>query len=301
MRISTFFYTLKQGIVNIFRNKWFSLASIATISASLFILGLFYAVILNFQNIVHTAEEGVSVTIFFQEGTTEDRMKEIGAQIETRDDVTRVEFTSAEEAWEYYKENFIPEEYADGFPEGDNPLENCASYEIFMDDVSHQAELVAYLETIPEIREINESALAATTLTGVNALVAYVSAGIIIILVLVSMFLINNTVTIGISVRKEEINIMKYIGATDFFVRAPFVIEGILIGILGCILPLAGIYVMYNNVLEFINNRFSILSGLLQFLPVNEVYRTLVPVVVVIGVGIGFLGSFFTVRKHLHV
>ncbi len=301
MRISTFFYTLKQGIINIFRNKWFSLASIATISASLFILGLFYAVILNFQNIVHTAEEGVSVTIFFQEGTTEERMKEIGAQIETRDDVTRVEFTSAEEAWEYYKENFIPEEYADGFPEGDNPLENCASYEIFMDDVSHQAELVAYLETIPEIREINESALAATTLTGVNALVAYVSAGIIIILVLVSMFLINNTVTIGISVRKEEINIMKYIGATDFFVRAPFVIEGILIGILGCILPLAGIYVMYNNVLEFINNRFSILSGLLQFLPVNEVYRTLVPVVVVIGVGIGFLGSFFTVRKHLHV
>ena len=75
MRISTFFYTLKQGIINIFRNKWFSLASIATISASLFILGLFYAVILNFQNIVHTAEEGVSVTIFFQEGTTEERMK----------------------------------------------------------------------------------------------------------------------------------------------------------------------------------------------------------------------------------
>src|SRR5699024_2061065 len=124
--------------------------------------------------------------------------------------------------------NFIPEEYADGFPEGDNPLENCASYEIFMDDVEHQADLVAYLETIPEIRTVNQSALAANTLTGVSALVAYVSAGIIIILILVSMFLINNTVTIGISVRKEEINIMKYIGATDFFVRAPFVIEGIL-------------------------------------------------------------------------
>lgn len=301
MRISTFFYTLKQGIINIFRNKWFSLASIATISASLFILGLFYAVILNFQNIVHTAEEGVSVTIFFQEGTTEERMQEIGAQIEARDDVTRVEFTSADEAWEYYKENFIPEEYADGFPEGDNPLENCASYEIFMDDVEHQADLVAYLETIPEIRTVNQSALAANTLTGVNALVAYVSAGIIIILILVSMFLINNTVTIGISVRKEEINIMKYIGATDFFVRAPFVIEGILIGIFGSILPLAGIYVMYNNVLEFIDNRLSILAGLLQFLPVNELYRTMVPVVVLIGVGIGFLGSFVTVRKHLRV
>ena len=132
MRISTFFYTLKQGIINIFRNKWYSLASIATISASLFILGLFYAVILNFQTIVHSAEEGVSVTIFFQEGTTEERMQEIGAQIEARDDVARVEFTSAAEAWEFYKENFIPEEYSDGFPEGDMSWRICFRLELLV-------------------------------------------------------------------------------------------------------------------------------------------------------------------------
>ena len=170
----------------------------------------------------------------------EERMQEIGAQIEARDDVARVEFTSAAEAWEFYKENFIPEEYSDGFPEGDNPLENSASFEIYMEDISQQDELVSYLESIPEIRTVNQSELAATTLTGVNALVAYVSAGIIVILLLVSIFLISNTVMIGISVRKEEIGIMKYIGATDFFVRAPFVIEGILIGVLGSVLPLAG-------------------------------------------------------------
>ncbi len=301
MRISTFFYTLKQGIINIFRNKWYSLASIATISASLFILGLFYAVILNFQTIVHSAEEGVSVTIFFQEGTTEERMQEIGAQIEARDDVARVEFTSAAEAWEFYKENFIPEEYSDGFPEGDNPLENSASFEIYMEDISQQDELVSYLESIPEIRTVNQSELAATTLTGVNALVAYVSAGIIVILLLVSIFLISNTVMIGISVRKEEIGIMKYIGATDFFVRAPFVIEGILIGVLGSVLPLAGLYIMYTNVLQFIQARFAVLSNLLHFIPVGEVFRTLLPVIVLMGVGIGFVGSFITVRKHLRV
>lgn len=301
MRISTFFYTLKQGIINIFRNKWYSLASIATISASLFILGLFYAVILNFQTIVHSAEEGVSVTIFFQEGTTEERMQEIGAQIEARDDVARVEFTSAAEAWEFYKENFIPEEYSDGFPEGDNPLENAASFEIYMEDISQQDELVSYLESIPEIRTVNQSELAATTLTGVNALVAYVSAGIIVILLLVSIFLISNTVMIGISVRKEEIGIMKYIGATDFFVRAPFVIEGILIGVLGSVLPLAGLYIMYTNVLQFIQARFAVLSNLLHFMPVGEVFRTLLPVIVLMGVGIGFVGSFITVRKHLRV
>lgn len=299
MRISTFFYILKQGIINIFRNKWFSLASVATISACLFLFGLFYAVITNFQSIVKSAEEGVSVTIFFQHGTSEEQIMEIGSKIEARDEVSKIEYTSPDQAWEYYKENWIPEEFSDGFP--DNPLENSASYAIYMKDISQQAALVEYLNSIPEIRTVNQSELAASTLTGVNALVAYVSAGIILILLLVSVFLISNTVTIGISVRKEEISIMKYIGATDFFVRAPFVIEGILIGIFGSALPLGTIYVLYNKVVEYIGTKFSVLSGLLNFLPVNTVFSTLAPVVVAIGVGIGFLGSFITVRKHLRV
>ena len=299
MRISTFFYTLKQGIINIFRNKWFSLASVATISACLFLFGLFYAVITNFQSIVKSAEEGVSVTIFFQPGTTEEQIMDIGSKIEARDEVSKIEYTSPEQAWEYYKENWIPEEFSDGFP--DNPLEISASYAIYMKDISQQTALVDYLNSIPEIRPVNQSELAASTLTGVNALVAYVSAGIILILLLVSVFLISNTVTIGISVRKEEISIMKYIGATDFFVRAPFVIEGILIGVFGSALPLGTIYVLYNKVVEYIGTKFSVLSGLLNFLPVNTVFSTLAPVVVAIGVGIGFLGSFITVRKHLRV
>lgn len=299
MRISTFFYTLKQGIINIFRNKWFSLASVATISACLFLFGLFYAVITNFQSIVKSAEEGVSVTIFFQPGTTEEQIMDIGSKIEARDEVSKIEYTSPQQAWEYYKENWIPEEFSDGFP--DNPLENSASFAIYMKDISQQTALVDYLSSIPEIRTVNQSELAASTLTGVNALVAYVSAGIILILLLVSVFLISNTVTIGISVRKEEISIMKYIGATDFFVRAPFVIEGILIGVFGSALPLGTIYVLYNKVVEYIGTKFSVLSGLLNFLPVNTVFSTLAPVVVAIGVGIGFLGSFITVRKHLRV
>ena len=299
MRISTFFYTLKQGIINIFRNKWFSLASVATISACLFLFGLFYAVITNFQSIVKSAEEGVSVTIFFQPGTTEEQIMDIGSKIEARDEVSKIEYTSPQQAWEYYKENWIPEEFSDGFP--DNPLENSAIYAIYMKDISQQTALVDYLSSIPEIRTVNQSELAASTLTGVNALVAYVSAGIILILLLVSVFLISNTVTIGISVRKEEISIMKYIGATDFFVRAPFVIEGILIGVFGSALPLGTIYVLYNKVVEYIGTKFSVLSGLLNFLPVNTVFSTLAPVVVAIGVGIGFLGSFITVRKHLRV
>ena len=299
MRISTFFYTLKQGVINIFRNKLFSLASIATISACLFLFGLFYAVILNFQNVVRTAEEDVSVTVFFKDGTTQEEMEQIGAQIRARDEVSEAKFISADEAWAEWAPENIGEDYNEIYTE--NPLEGMDNYEIYMNDVSKQESLVDWLESIPQVDEVRHSEVAATTLTGVNALVAYTSVGIIAILLAVSVFLINNTVMIGISVRKSEIEIMKYIGATDFFVRSPFVIEGILIGLIGSLLPLGLIYVLYKKVIDYVMIEFPSLSGLLQFLPVSEIYRTLLPVCMGLGAGIGFLGSFITVRKHLRV
>ena len=298
MRISTFFYTIKQGCINIFRNKWFTLASIATIGACLFLFGLFYAIIANFQNIVKTAQEGVSVTVFFDEGISQERIEEIGTLIDKRPEVSKKEFISADEAWEGFKEEYLGE-YADGFTE--NPLADSASYEIYLNDVSMQPALVTYLEGVDGIRLVNRSEVTASTLTGVNALIAYVSVGIIAILFAVSIFLISNTVMIGISVRKEEISIMKYIGATDFFVRFPFVIEGMLIGATGALIPVGIIYVLYNKVIEYIMVEFSTLTQLLSFLSVDEIFGILLSVSVLMGVGIGFLGSMITVRKHLRV
>lgn len=298
MRISTFFYTIKQGFVNIFRNKWFSLASIATIGACLFLFGMFYSVLANFQNIVKTAQEGVSVTVFFDEGISQEKIEEIGTLIDKRPEVSKKVFISADEAWDSFKDEYLGE-YADGFTE--NPLADSASYEIYLNDVSMQPALVTYLEGVEGIRLVNRSEVTAATLTGVNALVAYISLGIIVILFAVSIFLISNTVTIGISVRKEEISIMKYIGATDFFVRSPFVIEGMLIGVIGALIPTGIIYVLYNKVIAYIVERFASLSKLLSFLPVETIFSTLFPVSIAMGVGIGFLGSIITVRKHLRV
>jgi cell division transport system permease protein len=253
---------------------------------------------MNFQYIVKTAEEGVSVTVFFDEGIDDTRIQEIGEMISRRPEVSAINFVSAEEAWDSFKEEYLGD-YADGFTE--NPLADSANYEIYLNDVSMQSALVTYLESLDGIRLVNRSDIAATTLTGVNALVAYVSVGIIVILFAVSVFLISNTVTIGISVRKEEINIMKYIGATDFFVRSPFVLEGMLIGLIGASIPLGIIYFMYNMVLEYVTERFSMLSSLLSFLTVDEIFQVLTPISLGIGVGIGFLGSIVTVRKHLRV
>lgn len=298
MRFSTFLYTLKQGIVNIFRNKWYSLASIATISACLFLFGILYSIVANFQYIVNETQNNVAVTIFFEEDVSDERIAEIGSLIEARTEVDHIRFVSAEEAWESFKEDYLGE-YADGFTE--NPLENSENYEIFLNDVSMQSSLVSYLESIDEIRLINKSDQMADALGGINSLVGYVAAGIVLILLLVSVFLIGNTVTIGISVRKEEINIMKYIGATDFFVRFPFVIEGMLIGAVGSLIPLGIVYLVYNNVVSYVLNRYTMLQMFLTFLPVTQIFNVLVPVSVCIGVGIGFIGSMAAVRKHIRV
>ena len=299
MRFSTLIYTIKQGIVNIFRNKWYSLASMATISACLFMFGIFYSLVANFQYIVKEAQDGVAVTVFFEEGISDERIAEIGSLIEKRAEVSHVNFVSADAAWESFKDDYLGE-YADGFGD-DNPLPNSANYEVYLNDVSMQDSLVTYVESLDGVRRVNRSEVTANTLSGMNKLIGYASAGIIAILLAVSIFLISNTVTIGISVRKEEINIMKYIGATDFFVRAPFVIEGILIGLAGSVLPLAIIYVIYNTVIAYVSTRFSMLSQLLKFLTVDQVFQVLMPISLIIGIGIGFFGSFSTVRKHIRV
>ena len=143
--------------------------------------------------------------------------------------------------------------------------------------------------------------MVANTLSDFNKLIGYVSAAIIIILLMVAVFLISNTITVGIGVRREEIEIMKLIGATDYFVRAPFIVEGIFIGMIGSVIPLVILYLMYGKVIGYIIERFVFLNNVLKFLPVQTVFKTLVPVALILGVGIGFLGSRITIRKHLSV
>jgi cell division transport system permease protein len=302
MRISTFFYTIKQGLVNIWKNKLFSLASIATMTACIFLFGLFYMIVTNFQSMVKDAEAGVAVTVLFDEGISDQRIEEIGEEISKRVEVSHYDFISADDAWAEFKDVYFEgnEAAAESFGT-DNPLANSASYAIYMNDISMQPALVTYLQNIDGVREVKQSERVANTLTDFNSLIGYISAGIILILLGVAVFLISNTITVGISVRREEIAIMKLIGATDYFVRAPFVVEGMVIGLIGAAIPLGILYVLYGKVIVYIGEKFSFISSMMQFLSVDEVFRTLVPVALILGVGIGFIGSRITIRKHLKV
>ncbi|MCD8380326.1 MAG: permease-like cell division protein FtsX, partial [Lachnospiraceae bacterium] len=201
MRINSLLYTLKEGFVSLFRNKWYTLASVATISACLFLLGAFAAIMLNLQYIVNNVQREISVTVFFESGTTEDEMLTLRDQLILREEVDHVEYTSADEAWESFAVELGITEYLDSFT--DNPLADSASLTIYMSDVSMQSDLVSFLESQEIVRRVNKSEIAATTLGSLNSLVGIASMAIIGILFLVSVFLINNTITIGISIRIE--------------------------------------------------------------------------------------------------
>ena len=298
MRIRTFFYTIGQGIKSLFRNGWYSIASVATITACLFLFGMFYTIIVNFQHMVRSAEEGVSITVFFKEGTSEDEIQVLKAEVEKRPEVSKVDFQTADEAWDSFKKQYLGD-YAGGFP--DNPLEGDDNLQIYMKNVSQQANLVTYLESVNIVREVKRSEVTAMTLSAVNRLITLISAGVILVLLGVSIFLISNTVTIGIEIRRNEIEIMKYVGAGDLIVRGPFVIEGMLIGLIGSLIPLALIYVLYGEAVEYFSSKFSILSMFLQFYSPAVIFQKLMPITLGVGVGIGILGSLSSVRRHLNV
>ena len=278
----------------------FSLASIGTITACLFLFGIFYFILANFKSMIRTAETSVGITVFFDENASDVVKHEIRKNIDARPEVDHTVYISAEEAWNNYKETVLKKELADTFGD-DNPLEGSDSFEVYLNDVERQTALVNYIKTLPGVRQVNSSDATASGIASFNSLVTYVSAAILLILLAVAVFLISTTVTMGIRVRSEEISIMRMVGATDYFIRSPFVVEGIIIGFLGSLIPLMVLYLLYGKIVEVISTKFNALINVLSFIPADQLFKSLTPVTLALGVGIGFFGSYITVRRHLNV
>ncbi len=303
MKINTLGYCIKQGIKNIQRNLLFSLASVGTMVACLFLFGIFYSIILNLEHEVDDIQKSLTISVFFDEGISEEQIAQIGNEIKKLDNIDAYKFISADVAWKGYVQDVYngDEEYVKSVFGDDNPLEHSSSYEVTLKDVSRQEISVKQLEDIQGVRKVNSSDGTAKSLSAIITLLGYVSIGIIAILLLVSMFLISNTITIGISVRKEEIAIMKLIGAKDMFVRAPFLVEGMLIGLIGSVIPLIIMYFVYTAMTSYLTQHFALIANMIEFVSVKQVFAGLAPISILMGIGVGFFGSMLTTRKHLKV
>ncbi len=148
---------------------------------------------------------------------------------------------------------------------------------------------------------MRQSETVANTLSDANTLIGVVTIAVLIILICVAIFLISNTVRTGIAVRKEEIAIMKMIGATDLFVRSPFIVEGIFIGAVGAVVPLIILYFLYGRVITYVAEQFGFLNNMMTFVSARSVFTILIPISLILGIGIGYLGSRITVRRHINV
>lgn len=295
-------YNIGQGLKNICRNIRLSLASMATVSACIFLFCVFFAIVANLDFVVKNIETKVGITVFFEESLSDAQIAEIGERIKANSDVKSVEFTSADAAWAQFKDEYFAgrEELAEGFAQ-DNPLKGSSSYTIFLNDIEKQDEFVAYLQAMDGIRQVNYSSQTGSSLKSLNKLISVVSGILVLLLLVIGIFLISNTIAVSAEFRKNETKIMKLIGATNHMVRAPFIVEGVVIGLVGAAIPLIIVYFLYNKAIVYLQTHFGVISELFTFIPIKEIFPYMAGVGFILGIGMGFIASRITIRKYLRV
>ena len=299
--MGTLIYLIRQGFENVWKNKIMFIASVLIISTSMITLGIFTIIGENVKSLADSLIADQSIIAYVTEDLTDEQIEQVGKKILATNGVTEIKRETKAEAIANAREQLIGEEYAD-FTEGwEESNIFTDSFEVNVTDLEQAQSIADEIQLIEGVRKVRFDQEIFGKISSMSDIIKAIVLIIFVLLVAVSLLVISNTIKLVLHSRRREINIMKYIGATDFFVRSPFVIEGIIIGAIGAAVPLGIIYVIYNTVVEFVVERFEMLSALLNFLPVEEIFATLVPVSFGLGIGIGFLGSIMTVRKHLRV
>ena len=298
MKHSIFGYLLGEGFRNVFHNKKSSGASLAIMCATMLIFGLFFMIIENLNNAVETLETQQGIQVFIQKTATDAQMEQIGEQIQAIDGVNKVTFVSKEDALNQTKEKLKDKQALIAGWDESNPFK--ASYLETLTDLKLSSQVQDEIKKIDNIDSIQSRDETINGLVAIANGVRIVSAVILTLLVLISIFIIGNTIKLTVHARRKEISIMKYVGATDSFIRWPFVIEGIIIGIVAALLSILVLGIAYSLITNAAAN--SIISTMgIKLLSFTDMTTLLVIVYMVLGIGIGALGSSISMRKYLQV
>lgn len=297
MKLSTLRYLFKEGIVGLWRNRTMALASIGTIVLCLLILGMSYGIGVNIDYLIEQVETKFGITAYLKEDLNKQDIDKLQYDIKQIKSVKEVAYISKEQALKNFSEENKEQGLFEMFRE-DNPLP--ASLEITVSDIAKQEEIVNKLKHMQGIDETIYFKDETASFIKIGNTIDYICLGILIILVVVGLMLMSNTIKLTVYVRRREINIMKYVGATNGFIQIPFLIEGMLIGLLGAVLSVAMITLSYDWVLRKFAEMTGVLSGF-SLVPASQIMETLIPMYIILGVGIGFIGSAFAIHKHLNV
>ena len=305
MKIRSIRVCLKQGMQGIWRNRLMVLASVCTVSACLFILGIVYCLVANVRQFADDLDDSLGIIAFLSQNVSEESVPALVQQIEGMDGVKEVKYVSAQEAWENFKSSMGFEEQLGEDTisrlDRDNPLNNSASLQIYLYEAADQNNFVAQLQTMPQIRRIRYAAETAEILSNLSSMITWGGLALILLLIFIAVLLISNTIKLSVFVRRTEIGIMKYIGAKDSFVKIPFIVEGMIIGVLGAVLPAALIYFSYGYMIQIVMQQFNTFTQLINFISVNTVILQLIPIFFAVGIVVGVVGSMLSLRKYLKV
>ncbi len=300
MKIRSIKYYIKEGFRNLIKNRLMSVASIAAVMFSVFMVIVAVCLSANISYILEDVENSIGISAFVEDDLELEQMTELLKRIENIEHVTQVTYISADDALKIMKEELGEDGDVLDIYENDNPF--SASFSIMVDKAENQEYVVMRLEEIEQIRKVNHALTITNILISIGNLIRGISIVIIAILVIVSVVIITNTIKLAVYIRKTEIGIMKYVGATDWFIRWPFVIEGTLIGLIGAIIPAFLSMFGYNVLIEKVYEKFSLIQQLgIQFMPSGDIFTNLFPLSVVVGIIIGTLGSGVSVKKYLKV
>lgn len=286
-----FGYLLKEGFKNVWSNRIMSIASVCVLISCLILTGAAELLSLNVEKVVDSVGQSNETTVYLKDSVSELEAVYIGKDIEKIDNVTSVRFYSKVDAFETYRED-LGDELFDRISEKNNPLPD--SYIVAMDDLSLYENTVKQIQAIDGVDTITNRSEIAKKLTDISNLVNIICFWIVIALIVISLFIIANTIRATMYSRRFEISIMKSVGATNHFVRLPFLVEGVIIGLVSSIIGIGCISLLYNAGMNAIEQFIPF-----DAIPLSDVIIFVAVAFLIAGILIGFFGSFISIRKYL--
>ncbi|MCH5299449.1 MAG: ABC transporter permease [Ruminococcus sp.] len=290
MRISGFGYLIKEGFKNVWNNRIMSIASVCVLISCLILTGSAVLFSMNVASLVESVSDSNETTVYLKDGLSKVEAVYVGRDLKKIKNITDAQYFSKEEALEDYKSQ-LGEEVFENLKD-DNPLPDA--YKVTMADLSKYNETVEKIKALDGVDEIRSQKELARKLSSINSLVQTLSFWVVLALGVISLFIISNTIRATMYSRRFEISIMKSVGATNAFVRIPFVVEGMVIGLIASLLSTLALVFLYDGIMNIVSNLIHI-----AVMPIMSVIWYVALIFVAAGILIGALSGFISIRKYL--
>ena len=299
MRFNILGYLIKEGFRNVFKNKKSTISSLTIMCATMLVFGIFFLIGENVNYIINTVEQAQGIEVFIETDATEAEIEELGTKIRAMDAVNKVEYVTKEQALNRLKDRLKDQAYVLEIYEENNILPT--SYIVTLTDLSKTKEVQEEILTFDHVKRIESSDQTISTLLKIANGIRIGTGIFLLFFIVISVFIISNTIKLSVHSRRKEISIMKYVGATNSFIRWPFIIEGIIIGVVAALLSIIIIGLLYNLVAGQIMESSVVALINISLLSFSEMFNLIICVYMGLGIGVGVLGSAISMRKYLEV